>query len=106
MKPHRWNARLAAANRVEDVLLVVHQYLAQLPADVMEQLPADCRPGRMDTPEEVADFAIRLVHLECKSDASTSLAIASVASLFASAAQRLASVVRFRDNLLAARETQ
>src|SRR2546423_8447790 len=94
-----WNTRLNAAATIDAVLWVVRDYLSQLSPEQIDELPLDCRPGRMASATEVSDYAFRLVTTECRSDATTALGVASIASFFASAAQRLAHIARFSERL-------
>ena len=56
----RAHRRLRAADSIEAVLAVVAVFLQELPQARIEALPADCRPRRIATQEDVLHWAQRL----------------------------------------------
>ncbi len=56
-----WIRMLEGARTPEDVVQVARKFVAQLSDSEIELLPRDCRPPQLASPEDVRQYALRLV---------------------------------------------
>ena len=59
-QPPIWFERIAAANVEADVVLLTKEYLASWSAQELAGLEEDCRPGRINGADHIAELAYRL----------------------------------------------
>jgi len=92
LRLQEWNTRIGEASSEEEVLWVVRDFLSHWTPQQLEDLPADCRPGQMARPEEIAEYAIQLRHAQCKSDDILASRMYTITTFFGIASQRLAQI--------------
>lgn len=63
-----WQASLAATSSIEGVTALAREYLAHLDAERLSRLPQPCRPGKLSTTQDLADYAYELVRYHCDTD--------------------------------------
>jgi hypothetical protein len=83
-----WLDQLAGAPDVPAVMTVVNLFARAWPADKVEAMPVHCRPGRLDTPDDVANFAYTLARAQLSGNASTH-DVHAMAMFFTEASTRL-----------------
>ena len=89
-----WQDRLSQAERTEDVLGIVIEFLATWSPEEMAKLPDACRPGEVRTAADVSECAYALA--QCRlSGEERSDEFQRMASFFTSAAQRLAQLLAY-----------
>jgi hypothetical protein len=83
-----WLDQLASAPDVPSVMIVVNLFARAWPADEIEAMPPQCRPGRLETPDDVANFAYTLARAQLAGNANTR-GIHALAMFFTDASTRL-----------------
>ncbi len=92
MVPRSWQGRLGEANSYSDVVAVARTFVATLSDGDIERLPAHCRPGKLDSREDVQNYARLLVGHHCAGDAATERLVSRLAEFFSAASIRLAAL--------------
>ena len=90
-----WDTRLKEAHTNEDVLWVVRDFLSHWTPQQLSELPEGCRPGRIEDPDDVAEYALILVWKRCHSDFFPVPRLHAMTSFFAAASQRLSQIAAF-----------
>ncbi len=67
LSEREWRMKVDATRHEDDLLGLVRAYLATLPPDDVEKLPADVRPGYIVDTQELAMCAYKLVSAHCAS---------------------------------------
>jgi hypothetical protein len=83
-----WQGRLTEAPTQEAVVAVVRDFVAVVTPAEVAQLPADCHPGPMESPQHVTVFALMLAHRH-NGDAKSAPVLHRVATFFTKAALRI-----------------
>jgi hypothetical protein len=83
-----WQGRLNEAPTREAVVGVVQDFVSILATNGIDELPEDCRPGPMHTPQHVTVFALMLAHRH-NGDPKAAPALHRVATFFTKAALRI-----------------
>jgi hypothetical protein len=83
-----WQHRLDEASTPEDVVDVVHDFLALWKQEDIEELPFDCRPGGMASAAQVNSYALKLARRHTIGIGDVS-AMHRMATFFTKAALRL-----------------
>ena len=65
-----WQASLATSSSIEGVTALAREYLTHLDAERLSRLPRGCRPGKLATAQDLADYAYELVRYHCDTDES------------------------------------
>ena len=94
MVPRSWQDRLDEANSYSDVVSIARAFVAAFSAGDIERLPPHCRPGKLDSREDVRQFANTLVRHHCAEDAASERLVAKLAAFFSAAAIRLGELDR------------
>jgi hypothetical protein len=84
-----WQERLRSANTEYDLVSVARDYLAMFSFDEISSLPEPCRPVRMVSAQDVADYAYVVVRRHCDEGAGVETPIHRIAVFFANANARL-----------------
>ena len=85
-----WPELLALASTPEDVVKTSLDFFASLTPQEVNSLPADCiPPHRLSEPEQVVDYAFRLVTQRCRVDDDNTV-LFRTANFFSHAARRVA----------------
>jgi hypothetical protein len=91
MRKSRWRGELEAATTDKDVLNVARDYVALLSREEFLSLPADCRPGKLTTCDDVVAAALKLVreNLHFPTDTEATRVLHEVSEFFAAASAKL-----------------
>jgi hypothetical protein len=91
MQESRWRGELKAAASDEDVLDVARRYVASLAVGHIVPLPRELTPETIETCEEVAEWALKLVQasLTFGRDETAVQYLRDVSEFFAAASARL-----------------
>ena len=85
-----WQASLAATTSIEGITALAREYLTHLDAERLSRLPLPCRPGKLSTAQDVADYAYELVRYHCDTDENdVAGTIQDLAAFFSEAAVTL-----------------
>lgn len=84
-----WQERLRSAATERDMVSVARDYLATFSFDEISSLPEACRPVRMVSAQDVADYAYAVVRHHCEDNAGVETPIHRIAVFFANANARL-----------------
>jgi hypothetical protein len=93
-----WHAFLIVAHTEEDVIRLTREYVATWSPEHIAQLPAECRPGRIRSGEDIGQWAYELAQAHCSlrfADDDDRL-VASLLAFTAEAAARIAEVRTMR----------
>jgi hypothetical protein len=90
--PKIWQSRLDEAATDDEVLDVAREYVARFTFEDLARLPDHCRPGPLDTREEISRYARVLLSHHCAGDAATERMVTRLASFFSAAALRLSAL--------------
>ena len=89
-----WLTAVRGAASEQDLLEIVSRYVASRTAQEMAQLPADCRPGKPESRDDILESAVILARAELKADgASNDALLREMAAVFAEASIRLTRMV-------------
>ena len=55
-----WLDQIAVAPDAAAVMVIVKNFVAAWPAKKLEEMPAGCRPSRLNTPDDVGTYATTL----------------------------------------------
>ena len=83
-----WLDQLAMAPDVPSVMIVVNLFSRAWPADKIDAMPPQCRPGRLETADDVANFAYTLARAQLSGNANTH-DVHAMAMFFTDASARL-----------------
>ena len=83
-----WLARVATARTPEDVLAIAREYVAHFAMESGGSLPAELRPGKLATVDEVQQYALALARYHGHGE--TARGVYKVSEFFSRAAVRLA----------------
>jgi hypothetical protein len=89
-----WYARLSNTRTQSDILCLAQEYLEQLSPSELQQLPDDCRPGKLASEDDLADFASRLMAHHCHGD--NARLVHRVADFLSKAAMRMQEIHQAR----------
>ncbi len=93
MSPPGWPARLDACDTESAVLDATREFLATLdPADIA-RLPETCRPRRLVDANDVAGYAMDLMHHHCGACGDGSAFVDGLAAFLAHASMRLSRIL-------------
>ena len=84
-----WQERLRSAASERDLVSVARDYLATFSYDEISSLPEHCRPVRMVSAQDVADYAYVVVRRHCDDSCGVEAPIHRIAVFFANANARL-----------------
>jgi len=59
-----WLDQIAVAPDAAAVMAIVKNFVAAWPAKKLEEMPAGCRPSRLNTPDDVGTYATTLARAE------------------------------------------
>jgi hypothetical protein len=59
-----WLDQIAAAPDASAIMAIVTQFVSAWPAQKVEAMPLACRPGRLNTPDDVGTYATTLARAE------------------------------------------
>lgn len=96
MLSDKWQKIIASAARKSDVVAAARDFLSTWTPEQIAALPAECRPGEMNEPHDVADYAFTLVSKQC-ADEDQPPALNAMASFFAAASIRLSEISAPKD---------
>lgn len=88
-----WHTRLNEAARIEHVVGVVRDYLAQWSPVDLARLPGPCRPGRIVDADDITLYALILVKEEFNRDPKGDAALTLMACFFAAASRRVSQIL-------------
>ncbi len=88
-----WQARLNEAPRVEDVVAIVKDYLAQWSPVDIARLPDPCRPGRVVDGDDITLYALILVREQFNRDPAKDASLAQMAAFFCAASRRVSRIL-------------
>ena len=83
-----WLDQLVACTSADGVLKIAREFVGAWPAEKLAALPAQCRPERLETPDQISDLAYCLARAQL-SGAQHAPHIHSLAMFFTSASERL-----------------
>ena len=102
LEPVTWPELLALASTPQEVVQISLDFFASLTPHEVASLPPDCvPPHRLSEPEEVVDYAFRLVRQRCRVDDDNSV-LFRTANFFSHAARRVAQLMSEAEPLEAA----
>ena len=88
-----WPELLALASTPEEVVRIALDFFASLTPQEVNSLPSDCVPPyRLSEPEQVVDYAFRLVRQRCRVDVDNTV-LFRMANFFSHAARRVAQLM-------------
>lgn len=87
-----WQDRLRSAVTERDLVSVARDYLATFSIAEISSLPEPCRPGRIVSAQDVADYAYVVVRRHCDDGAGVEAPIHRIAVFFANANARLGEI--------------
>jgi hypothetical protein len=89
-----WQQRLNEATTTEDVMWVVRDFLSEWTPGQLQDLPEECRPGRLVDADDVAIYALTLVQKQCADDPAQVLRpVHDMATFFIAASQRISQIL-------------
>ena len=83
----QWSTLLHGSRTVDDLMAIVQQYVASWRPDELAALPENCRPSQLQSGDDVAFYAFRLVQAQCEGESNH--ALEQMAVFFSIASQRL-----------------
>lgn len=98
-----WQRRLAEAFTTEQVLWVVKDFLTSWHPEEIAALPDGCRPGPLDSADDVALYAYTLITSQCEAEESNA-ALHRMATFFAAASNRMSSLMALSSRHIAAND--
>ena len=84
-----WKRRIDSAPNAEAVVGIAKEFTGTFSQAELERLPPHCRPGALDSPADVTDFAKRISHHFIDGDAAIARLVTRLVEFFAAAAVRL-----------------
>jgi hypothetical protein len=88
-----WPELLALAATPQEVVGIALDFFASLTPQDVNSLPSDCvPPHRLSEPEQVVDYAFRLVRQRCRLDVDNTV-LFRLANFFSHAARRVAQLM-------------
>ena len=87
-----WQMRLNAATSVAEVVVLAKEFLGTWSDADLAKLAADCEPGDMNSSDDIAYYAFRLVREQCAGDVQC-LELHRMATFFSSASQRVSQIL-------------
>ena len=87
-----WQHRLNAATSVAEVVVLAREFLATWSAADLAKFADSCDPGEIDTSDDIAFYAFRLVREQCAGD-NQSIELHRMATFFSSASQRVSQIL-------------
>jgi len=87
-----WQGRLNSATTVAEVVVLVKEFLATWSAEDLVKLPDGCETGDMNSSDDIAFYAFRLVREQC-SDAIQCIELHRMATFFSTASQRVSQIL-------------
>ena len=88
-----WQERLDAAASAHEVLQVSRDFIATITPEETQQLPLECRPGKLVDHHDISDFAFTLVRHSCADQYLSDPNLLRVATFFTRASQRLSRIL-------------
>ena len=85
-----WLSQIEVAHTAADLVRVLRDYLGSLRADQVDSLPVACRPGAINAPADIQEWAVTLAREDLTLGGSAALHEAAV--IFAAAGSKLAKV--------------
>ena len=87
-----WQVRLNAATSVAEVVVLAQEFLGTWSADDLAKLATSCDPHAMNSSDDIAFYAFRLVREQCSGDIQC-VELHRMATFFASASQRVSQIL-------------
>lgn len=84
-----WNKEIAAADSIESVVALANSYLEWLTADTLARFPATCRPGAIESDEDVHRWRRTLLAETCTLAGTPDLRLQDLTVFFLRASARL-----------------
>ena len=80
------------AATAQTVVDVARDFIATITPEEAQQLPPDCRPGKIVDGQDISDFAYTLVRKSCSDDYLADELLLRLATFFTRANQRLSQI--------------
>ena len=88
-----WPELIALASTPQEVVGIALDFFASLTPQEVNSLPSDCvPPHRLSEPEQIVDYAFRLVRQRCRVDVDNTV-LFRMANFFSHAARRVAQLM-------------
>jgi hypothetical protein len=87
-----WLVRLDAATSVAEVVVLAKEFLATWNAAELAKLPEECAQDELNSSDDIAYYAYRLVREQCSGDTQC-IELHRMATFFASASQRVSQIL-------------
>lgn len=88
-----WQESLAATSSIEGITALAREYVAHIDAERLAALPLQCRPGKLSTAQDLADYAYELVRYRCDAEeAGVAGTINDLAAFFSQAAVAISAI--------------
>ncbi len=94
-----WHHRLSEAARVDEVVGVVRDYLAQWSPVDLARLPDPCRPGRIVDADDITLYALILVREQFNRDPVKDPMLTRMAGFFAAASRRVSQILAHSEDV-------
>ena len=88
-----WQERLDAAGTAQEVVEAARDFIATITPEETQQLPPECRPGKIVDQHDVSDFAFTLVRHSCADEYLADPNLFRIATFFTRATQRLSRIM-------------